>query len=101
MNTILIRILAKALLLLLVGPDGKHHKAICIWFHNLFVLVVNQSVTLLDQDFPRDSMEERMVDGPITKFAKTIAPKIIVNLDNTVTAQFQSFLEVLDKVGVE
>lgn len=93
MTNIFVRIFAQAIYMILAEPSLK--LAICTWLHNIFVSVTQSSVTLINADFPRTSVEERMVAGPIENFAAKIAPQIVINLDNTVTAQYTSLLEQL------
>jgi hypothetical protein len=41
----------------------------------------NQIVTIVTNDFPRQSVEERMVEGPILALLKNAAPDIAAQLD--------------------
>lgn len=50
--------------------------------------LVDAALALVEKDFPRTSVEERMAEGPIVDFLKNAAPDIETNLDSTLEGFF-------------
>lgn len=50
--------------------------------------LVDSALALVEKDFPRNSVEERMAEGPLVQFLKNAAPDIETNLDSTLEGFF-------------
>lgn len=70
--------------------------AIEAWCHSTDEAVIHQVVVLVQKDFPRDSMTERMVEGPILSFLQKVAPDLVSNLDQTVASELAKLDSLLD-----
>jgi hypothetical protein len=83
--------------------NKNNRTVICEWFHNMFVLILQATLKLLNTNFPADSIVERETRGTLVKFLSSSMMAITINLDNTVTAQYQKLVDALDwlRKGVE
>jgi len=97
MNNFLVRIAAKAAWLILSNPKNRFD--ICTWLHNIFTLTLVSILKLLNTQFPADTIANREERGVAVKFFEAATPTIIVNLDNTVTAQYTLLVKQLNSIS--
>jgi hypothetical protein len=97
MNSFLVRIVAKAVWLFL--SPTLNRSMICMWLHNIFALILASILKLLNTQFPADTIANREERGVAVKFFESANPSILVNLDNTVTAQYTRLVKHLDLVS--
>lgn len=90
------RIVANAAYLFL--SDKATHLMICMWFHTMFALSIAAGRRYLNEDFPAGNIVEKETRGMLVEFTGAMFVKLIVDLDNTVTAQYQILLTTLDKI---
>jgi hypothetical protein len=58
------------------------------WVESKDTALVEGAIALLEKHFPRDSMEERMAEGPLLTFVKNSAPDIETDLDDGILSLY-------------
>ena len=79
---------------ILVLPEVK--KSTTDFFHTAFSNTVDSTIILVNKNFPRQSIVERSVQGPIVDFLKNSKSDIINNLDSTVSSWYDSLTNSLN-----
>jgi hypothetical protein len=58
--------------------------------------IVNQAIAIVNKNFPRSSVEERMAEGPLLGFLKSAAPDITNDIDSGLEGFFTQFESTLN-----
>jgi hypothetical protein len=61
--------------------------------------IVNQAIAVINKNFPRSSVEERMAEGPLLNFLKSAAPDITNDINSGLEGFFTQFESSLNYDG--
>jgi hypothetical protein len=82
--------------------DVADRPAFEAWVESEDTEVVERGIALIEKNFPRDTMEERMAEGPFLKFLTNSAPDLESDLDAGIMSFYDkagAFLEAKGNAG--